>query len=346
MALAFSILEGKSAFAELGTGLQTSVALDLLAETGESSAIGFADGIRVREAELVFTSPSDYLFDAQFSLASHFENGLSALDLHEAYVSTSKLIPRSRLRAGQFFLGFGRLNQFHRHDWPFVSAPAYHRAFFDSHGVLDSGVEYTWLVPTPFFLELTAGITNGYSFKHSHDAGQKPQIPTHYLRTTLFQDLPWNGGLQMGLNYVGRKDNSGTQISLFGIDTTAKWRQGRILRWLWQAEGWFRLTESRASDRREIGFFVHNEYGPSQTLSTGLRLGYYSTLGLLDGAMNPYPAFQWELMPSLTWKPSEFTTFRLAFHYEPRTEGSTVTSSYYVELQTVVLLGSHPAHDF
>src|SRR5690606_122720 len=96
--------------------------------------------------------------------AAHSEDGTYLFEVHEAYLKSSKLLNRVRMKLGQYFLGIGRLNRFHRHDWPFTLVPKVHSTFFDSNGegVVDTGVEVSWLIPASFFLEWTLGITNGW----------------------------------------------------------------------------------------------------------------------------------------------------------------------------------------
>src|SRR3990172_3242180 len=120
-----------------------------------------------REAELMIYSPTDHLFDGRLTLTAHAEEGLH-VELEELVLQSSKLIPRSRIRLGQFFLGVGRLNQMHRHDWPFTNTPRVQKKIFSGdEGLLDTGLEYSLLLPVPFYLDLTLGITSGYTFGHS-----------------------------------------------------------------------------------------------------------------------------------------------------------------------------------
>jgi hypothetical protein len=189
-----------------GTGLDIAAAVDIAGQFGPEGS----RRIDAREAEFVFFAPIDHLFDGMLSFAAHKEPTGFFAEVHEAYIGSTKLIPRSRFRLGQFFLGFGRLNQFHRHDWPFTTAPKYHTQFFAFEAASDTGVEYSWLTPLPFYLDLTIGLTNGWTFGHAHGFGTFPQAPTHYLRALTYFDLPGKGGIQTGLNYVGRRDDQGT----------------------------------------------------------------------------------------------------------------------------------------
>ena len=117
-------------------------------EHGYSSDSSADNRLEVRSVEASYYAPIDHNFDGFASLAAHYEGGETMFELHELVVSTSKLIPRSTVKVGQFFLGIGRLNRIHQHDWAFTSTPKVNETFFDKEGVFDTGLEYNWILPT------------------------------------------------------------------------------------------------------------------------------------------------------------------------------------------------------
>lgn len=339
----------QTSVAAVGTDLiSTSVAVDILGEAGPNTSSPIRNGLTIREAELVFYSPADHLFDGQMSLSAHWHTNQHVIDLHEAFIASSRLIPRSRFRIGQFFLGWGRLNHFHRHDWPFTSAPVIINEIFDNHGVYDSGIEYSWLTPLPFYLDITAGITTGWTFGHEHGGGSRPQIPTHYLRTENFWELSANTGMQTGLNFIRRKDSSGYDRFYFGIDSTTKWRHGKTVELLIQSEVWLRDTEKTGqSSQKEWGFYLYPEYALTETWKLGIRLDYWSELSQTDLTGKSVASYELGIMPTLSYRASEFSLFRFTYNYQPRYFNGQLTSNQqFVQIQTVFLLGAHPAHDF
>lgn len=330
-----------------GSGLQTAVAVDIFGQAGTPRE-GKADRLEVREAELILFAPIDPLFDGQLNMAAHQESGVALFEVHEAYLSSSKLIARSRLRLGQFFLGIGRLNQFHRHDWPFVSAPKVQREFFDKEGVNDSGLEWSYLLPLPFFLDLTGGLTSGWTFGHAHSEGQRPLIPTHYLRAATYLELPGDGGAQLGLNYLGRKAANETQQRYLGLDATAKWREGRTLKFLFQSEIWLRaLTPGGGETEDTLGAYMFPQYGFDPSLQFGVRADYFSVLNQKNAVGGSVSNSTIALIPSLTYKASEFSTLRASYTREwVSQQGAETQASDLIELQATFILGAHPAHDF
>ena len=234
----------------LGTGLEIAVTGDMVYNQGLNEASSADDKVTMRGAEFMMYAPIDYQFDGFLSAVAHDENGLTNFELHELYISSSRLIPRSFFRLGQFFLSIGRLNRFHQHDWPFTRAPKVHRTFFDDEGVFDTGFEYNYLFPTNHVFNLNVGVTSGNTYGHSHTAGSKPKLPTHYARFSSFFPFSSTNGLEVGLNYLGRTDAQGNQMQVAGLDLTAKWRQARIIKNLVQSEIWYR-SETDSNENKK-----------------------------------------------------------------------------------------------
>ncbi len=331
-----------------GSGIKFGANADIVGSFRVINDSPASQQLQVREAELMLYSPVDHLFDGRISLAAHQESGEAVFEIHEAFFGSSKLIPRSRFRVGQFFLGIGRLNQFHRHDWAFVSAPRVHRAFFAEEAAIDSGVEYSWLTPLPFYLDVTMGVTNGFVFGHSHTAGNKPILPTHYLRLETFVGQS-TGGVQLGLNYLGRKTDSRIRTHLMGVDATMKWKDDDGWPYLIQSEVWYRVQKPDNTDAsRQMGFYIFPSvpiFAPN--LSLGVRFDYFTTYGIKDILGDPVSSYEYSVVPTLTYKSSEFATFRLAFNMMQNRLGGTLSSrDQSVEAQAVVILGAHPAHEF
>jgi hypothetical protein len=344
--LSFSLINSLNA--QTTGGLQTAVSIDTLGRLG-SPYEGNADKLEVREAEVLFFAPIDALWDGMLNLAAHQESGQSFFEVHEAYLTTSRWIPRSRFKIGQYFLGIGRLNSFHRHDWPFVSAPRVQREFFDSEGINDTGVEWSTLLPTDQFWEVTAGLTSGWTFGHSHNLGAKPTIPTLYAKITGYSDIGENGGSQYGLNWLIRKDSNQIQTQLLGFDITAKWREGRVLKWLVQGELWARNLQypNNLPSEWSLGSYLFVQYATDPQWHYGLRLESIGNLSLETASGKALPNTDFAFVPTITFRNSEFSLFRAAYTLGlDREPGDPFDLRQSLELQVTFNLGAHPAHDF
>lgn len=348
--LLLSLLVNSSLNAEDGSGLKISAAVDMTAKISnqpKDASSSSRDALDVREAEILLTSPIDHIFDGWLSFAAHREDGVALAEIHEAYISTSKLIPRSRIRVGQYFLGVGRLNRFHRHEWPMISAPQSQLHFFGEEGAIDTGIEYSYLFPTDFYLDLTAGTSNGYTYGHSHNEGQKPKVATHYFRSSTYQSLFLSGGVQTGLNYLSRTSQDATRMTLTGIDLTAKWKKFSSYDVLLQSEVWLRETKPLRSDKEKaLGAYAFVQTALSPEIYCGVLFDYYELLDLKDLLGRDLENNTMRYVPTLTYKPSEFSTFRMAYNWGIKQENDQKAIDSSIQLQASFILGAHPAHEF
>lgn len=329
-------------------GVKTSIAVDMVAAFKASKASTAKDRLDLREAEVLFEAPIDHLFDGRLSIAAHQDDGTALFEIHEAYIQSTRLIPRSRLRVGQFFLGLGRLNSLHRHEWPMVFAPKVHEQFFGEEGGFDSGVEYSYLTPLPFFLEVSAGVTNGWTFGHSHSEGEKPRQPTHYGRVVTYMGLPSDGGAQIGINYLSRKAAAGEKINLFGGDVVAKWRQAGVLKVMMQGEAWHRSIEpEEGREEKTAGAYFFPALALSPTVQLGCVFDYYTILTLEDATGTKVTNYETGIVPTLTYKASEFSTFRIAYDWSlTKRDDEPDVIEQSILTQITFMMGAHPAHDF
>ena len=98
-------------------------------------------------------------FNAMFS-----ETGA---EIHELFCLFPALPLSLKLKAGHFLANFGRWSQFHSHAMPFSSEPRILHEYLEGH-LSPTGLELSWLVPIPHYLEFTGGAYNAIS-GHSHD---------------------------------------------------------------------------------------------------------------------------------------------------------------------------------
>lgn len=331
--------------APLVQNLNFSAALDVTAPIGLDDYSNNKLGIR--SAEFMLYAPVDTTFDALINFAAHNEDGEYHAELHEGYISSSKLIPNLRFKAGMFFLGVGRLNQFHQHDWAFISAPKVQSEFFADEGVHDTGLEFTYLLPTDSYWDITVGVTDGYQFGEE-DTVEKPHVPTHYIRPSTFIDFGDAGGLQIGFNYLGRTDGQGLQTQLTGLDFVFKKKEGNFNRWLFQSEIWNRVQNSETTERADqIGAYFYPEYGFSARWFLGMRFDAYTDNSLKFDDGGKRDNLDYAFVPTLTYKNSEFVTWRLAYTHEVNNVAMEADQiNRVIELQFIAILGAHPAHSF
>lgn len=354
LAAAYAILTTSNVFADDG-GLQTVVAGDLVSEfdLGESSA---SDRLDVRGVELGLFAPIDHAFAALVSFAAHPGSEGLGVELHEAVMTAPGLDVPFDLKVGQFFLGVGRLNQIHQHDWPFLTTPLIHSTVMDSEeGALDTGLETKWLSPWFPATEISLGVTNGWTFGHSHTKGTKPREPLIYARVTVFGDSELLGftnaasGVLLGASWVRRRPDrkADSDLDLFGVDLTLKIREANRLLWLWTSEGWYRRLQPEGGQKEELwGLYSFLERHVWRRLSIGARAEYLTDLSQTDILGRAETNETWKTGPTLTWTNSEFLVFRFEYLYESQQIKDETREGHSVALQSAFILGSHPAHNF
>lgn len=333
----------------LGTGLEISVSGDMVYDQGINSTSEAEEKLTMRGAEFMLYAPIDYQFDGILTAAAHDEAGETIFELHELFIGSSRIIPRSNIRVGQFFLGVGRINRFHQHDWPFTRAPKVHRTFFDDEGVFDTGIEYNYLFDTEDPVNLTVGVTSGHRYGHAHTAGSKPKSPTHYTRLSRFFPLGTINGFEAGLNYLGRTDGDDNRLTLAGIDMTAKWRRARVIDMMIQSEFWYRKEEDAQGELSEqVGAYFFNNFSTGVQTSVGYRFDAYKDLSKVNALTNrKVNNISYGTSIQGTYISSEFARIRSTVAHEfDREEGTTLSQDTRVTMQFVFIIGSHPAHDF
>lgn len=334
--------------------MNATVAIDLVAPISlddvEPNKMG------VRSAEIIFYGPLGPVFDATLNVAGHDEKGEFNFSLHEGFVSTSKLVKYSTIKIGKFFLGAGRLNTFHQHDWPFITAPKVHREFFNpgrgpltAEGAADSGIEYSFLVPMKTYLNLTLGVTNGYCFGHCHQDGKRPKHPLYYFHPTMFTPMGPGAGILWGATVLGRTSAKNTATNLYGVEATYKKRVGKTLKWLIQTEGFYEYQKPDGIEAtKKAGFYALGQYGFDPFWSFSMRFDGFSHTNMKFNTVDEAREdFDYGIVSTVTYKPTEFGTIRFAYMHEAdTTQGVDDVEDRQFQFQFTALLGSHPAHDF
>ncbi|MGQ9685384.1 MAG: hypothetical protein ACUVT2_03625 [Thiobacillaceae bacterium] len=106
---------------------------------------GIEGGFNLQPTELAFSATVDPWFDANLMLTVDSEGGV---ELEEAYFDTRMLPAGLKLKGGKFLSGIGYLNDKHPHQWDFVDQNLPYRTLLSEHGLMDTGLQLTWLPRT------------------------------------------------------------------------------------------------------------------------------------------------------------------------------------------------------
>ncbi len=340
----------------------------------------FSNGFNLRHIELGISAAVDPYFIAWTTLA--FEDG-EGVEVEEAVIQTSNLPYGLTLSAGRMMSGIGRLNRQHSHNWDFINTPLVYEKLLGPHGLIEEGLQLTWLAPTSFYLLLGTELANGENELLSNNIGgdelkdhDAPRMLTAFVK--FGPELGQRQDLQFGLSYLNTRhqeahDEDSDKLEdlwmdgrnqLYGTDFVYKYNaqrekgQGDIVL---QGEYFLRkkslkvknsLFEQQLIGRHlnawQDGYYLQATYGLIPRLRLGLRweqVGITNKYDYPDGNDEKFAASE-RASAMLDWSFSEFSLFRFQLgrcNYHTH-EGRK--KAWELALQLQVSIGTHKAHDF
>ena len=338
------------------------------------------NGFTLRNAEIALDGAVDPYFKGFANIVLKLDNNNgTSIELEEAYLLSTSLPANLQVKAGQFFANFGRVNPQHPHSWAFVDQPIIIGRAFGPDGLRNIGVQPSWLVPLPFFTELTLGIFDGqgstaFGFRNPGDPDTLGVDRFHGRATTdrtlrglgdlVFVprisssfDLTDQQTLVLGASAAFGPNDTGaqTRTEIFGADIYWKWKPAHADAGFpfvsWQTEVLFENYEAGADAAASLpaetlqdwGGYTQVQWGFKPRWVVGLR-GEYASGN--HGAFDASDVFRGErerVSPALTFYPSEFSKIRLQYNYD---HGALFGDAHSIWLQFEFLLGAHGAHKF
>jgi hypothetical protein len=315
--------------------------------------------------------------EVRFEAAEEEAGQETEVHLAEAHLTLMTLPFNTQAKMGQMRNRYGWSNQIHPHDLPWIDVPGVHRAYFGEEGLVEKGLELTWVPDLPFYLEFLAGVFNG----DNEDAFGRGKITTPLVtgRIRSFFELSPEHALQIGASVASGLSSERQRHTLPGFD----------LRYKFRPEGWAHPLLTAGGEgiwsirRREVtrdieipgelvdtdGDGIPDTPGDPTTLTVGnhrtfTRFGWYAYAevqpfrrwagGLrFDKVQLPDRGREWAIGPYITYWPSEFLRFRLGYKLTERSQdegfSTDQASARHVDevfFQATFILGAHPAHPF
>lgn len=326
-------------------------------------------GVNMQEVEVGFQS----VVDPYFRFDSFFSFSTEGVEMEEAYGTTLFSMPlNSQLRIGRARAKFGRINQIHRHAQNFVTLPIVVAEFLGEH-LNPTSVEASFLVPVPWYLELSASggspDVETPTFGRSPDANNLGNL-LYIFHVANFFDVGESLGVSLGASFATGSNESGPdeRSNLYGVDFFAKYRplkNNPYQEVSLQSEFMWRQAETPEEELEDYGFYVEGMYRFAKRWNTGLRFDFTDTrtpieehededhdheheeeedehghshddiLGLMGRA--------YRISPMLTFRPTEFSSIRLQYDYLNQDYGP---NQHAVFLQFQYAIGAHGAHPF
>jgi hypothetical protein len=299
--------------------------------------------------------------------AGEEKRGDITVSLAEANLSLMTLPFGTQAKLGLMRNRFGITNAVHEHDLPFIDRPNVLVRFFGENGLVESGAEFTWVPPLPFFLELLAGVFNGENEVAFGSDSLKYPLVTGRART--FFDFEEWGALQLGASVASGYTAAQLRNTIVGSDLKYKYKpdgwQHALLTLAGEALYEIRNVNVTGPDTdgdgvpddpasphtlHRFGAWAYGElqpfrFGPLSLWSFGFRYDW------TEYPQNP--GHEWAVSPYLSFMPSEFLRFRLGYKHTERSSrdginlnGGSARNVDELLLQATFILGAHPAHPF
>ena len=334
-----------------------------LGEAGQAS-----DGFSIGESELIFAANIDDWFYGRLTAAIEQEDDEFSTSLEEAYVDTLSLPAGTTLRFGRFYSTVGYLNDKHPHSWDFSDQALPYVAFLDGqYG--DDGIQFRWLAPTDFYLELGGELFRGGSYPAAGDADNG--TGAHSLFAKFGGDVGFSHSWAAGLSWLDAKARDRSDVGgddplsfdgdtdLYIADFVWKWapngnvRQRNLIfqtEYLWrQQDGRYQgggLASPQSIDDDTSGWYAQLIYQWRPRWRTGVRIDGLNLddpgLAFAGTPLEPLGDDPLRYTLMFDYSNSEFSRIRLQFERDE----TGLDNNSQLTLQYIMSLGAHGAHEF
>jgi hypothetical protein len=333
-------------------------------------------GFNFNYSEMYIASTVDPYID----LVGVFHLHKDGFEIEEGYFQTRDLPYNLKLKGGKFYSEFGRLNKQHHHVWNFADAPLIYRAVFGEENLNETGIQLSWLVPTPFFLltgfEVFQGDNennfnrNGFKVNNNIKISdtKKPNLFTFFIKPSF--DIG-NTSILTGVSYAQGKtrinhleDDDPHALSgdtkIYGFELTARHTLDSYRYLLLQSEYIYRKfdgtkfgydngdLQTQRLEKKQAGFYVEGIYKFAQRWRAGLRYDLINKNDVfVNGRNRNLPDNMYKYSAMIDFLPSEFSRIRLQYNYDKSLFiGNDRKPNHEIILQFNLAIGAHGAHGF
>lgn len=303
--------------------------------------------------------------EVRFEAGEEARGAETSVSLAEAFLELMTLPFGTQMKMGQMRNRFGLSNVTHEHALPFIDRPNVMREFFGDEGLVEKGLEATWVAPLPIFLEVLGGVFNGDNETAFGRGSLTYPLVTGRVRT--FFELGDLGAIQLGASIANGQTPDRLNNQILGFDARYKYKPEGWPHAVFTVAGEYLygirqvlVTDPGADSpvdqkrtRERNGWYAYSElrpfrFGPLSRWSAGFRY---------DWTQYPVnPGMEWAVQPYLSFMPSEFLRFRLGYKHTERSQccsylgfrddGGSARNVDEILFQATFILGAHPAHPF
>ncbi|GJL64469.1 MAG: hypothetical protein NPIRA04_31230 [Nitrospirales bacterium] len=181
------------------------------------------------------------------------EFGKAFFEIEEAAIQSTSLPYNLSVRGGRFFSDWGFLGRRHAHDLPQIDVPPSLAQIF-GNGNRTDGIELTWLVPVPFYLQINTGY--GFNF------GLPGEGPLAGLQRQVVHGSVVFGSIR---TYFDLNDDHNIEFGFSGLFTPQSRVPGAV------DDALLAVSEDDPIDRHTLNVDFHYRWYP---LGRGLRQSF------------------------------------------------------------------------
>ena len=170
--------------------------------------------------------------DPYFNLYANIPFTEDGAELEEAYFVTTALPEGFQVKGGKFKSNISRLNAQHPHAWDFVDAPLAYRAFMGNEGIIEKGVQFTYLPKLPFYTQVGVEVLQGENeIMFNQNATGGPHAFSGFVKSSF--DIGDNASVLFGPYVIGGQTRTATvandtffrgNSTIYGFETVYKWK--------------------------------------------------------------------------------------------------------------------------
>jgi hypothetical protein len=320
-------------------------------------------GFNFDSAELAFYAP----VDPYFNLYATIPISEDGVEVEEAFFLTTSLPYGLQIKGGKFKSGFGRINGQHSHVWDFEDLPLPYRAFIEGEGIIEKGIQLTYLPPLPFYTLVGVEVLQGdNAMLFGPDARSGPHAFTGFVKASF--DISDNSTILVGQSVITGSTRTDTiadnteftgTSTLYDTELTYKWKPSKNQSFTLQSEYLYRdqsgdlsdnsvpgLTTISALRRAQDGMYVQGLYQLGRW-RIGTRydvLDLFKKDYILAGSPTTFGSKPWRASGMLEFNPTEFSRLRLQYNHDMSARDGRANDEMIMQL--LFAIGAHGAHPF
>ena len=318
------------------------------------------EGFNLRSLEFLIFAPVDPYFNLYIRIPFTEDK----VELEEAYFVTTSLPVGVQIKGGKFRSGFGRFNAFHPHTWDFVDAPLPYTLFFGNEGLIEKGVQLTYLPNLPIYVLFGAEVLQGENeLLFGAEAQSGPHAYAGFAKASL--DFGTNHTILFGGSVIGGKAKTDSfaqntefrgDAILYGAEFTYKWKPSSETSFILQSEYLYRDQKGDLFDsaslttdpfkRAQDGLYIYGIY-QFERWRIGARydrMDIFKDEVIQAGEKRNFAGQPYRWTGSLEFNPTEFSRIRLQYNYDK--SAGAEKENHEIFLQFILAVGANVAHSF